>query len=71
MGVKVKSTLLGNLSELPQIKIEHALTKEEKEVMKLQHILELEKQNAEKRAKNLQNALQNESRKIALKDDFI
>jgi hypothetical protein len=30
MGINVKSTLLGNLSEAPEIKISHALSKEEK-----------------------------------------
>ena len=49
-GINVKSTLLGNLSEVKPLKVSHAMTKEEKEVTKLQRILEIERMNAEARS---------------------
>jgi hypothetical protein len=49
-GVNVKSTLLGNLSEAKPLKVSHAMTKEEKEVTKLQRILELQQLNADARS---------------------
>jgi hypothetical protein len=39
--VKRKSTLLGNLSLPPQVKIKHHETKEEKEIEMMKRILEL------------------------------
>ena len=42
-----KSTMVGNLAVSPGKKINHSLTKEEKEIQKMQHILDLERQRAE------------------------
>lgn len=39
--IKRKSTLLGNLSLPPQIKVKHHETKEEKEIEKMKRILEI------------------------------
>jgi hypothetical protein len=36
-----KATLVGNLSLPPDIKVNHYMTKEEKEIEKMKHILEL------------------------------
>ncbi len=58
--------MVGNLAVSPEKKINHSLTKEEKELQKMQRILELEVQRTESNLKKFEQKEETIGRKISL-----
>jgi hypothetical protein len=50
----LKSTLIGDLSLAPETKISHSMTKEERELIKMKRILELERKRTEDNLRKLE-----------------
>ena len=66
----LKSTLIGDLSLAPETKINHSMTKEERELLKLQRIHEIERKRAEDNLRKLEYIEQTGEQKVRLAEEM-